>query len=98
MRSKSLDSAEAILTTIRPDQPGYGDAQAELGWVREDRWTLLPDSKGGRPMLYAARAALPEHDEYARRHGGTWNLFRQRYVATDAAKFVAAVAAMLEAE
>lgn len=35
-------------------------------------------------MLYAARAALSEHDEYARRHGGTWNLFRQRYVVTDA--------------
>jgi uncharacterized protein (UPF0332 family) len=35
-------------------------------------------------MLYAARAALSEHEEYARRHGGTWNLFRQRYVVTDA--------------
>jgi uncharacterized protein (UPF0332 family) len=35
-------------------------------------------------MLYAARAALSEHEEYARRHGGTWNLFRQRYVITDA--------------
>jgi uncharacterized protein (UPF0332 family) len=35
-------------------------------------------------MLYAARAALSEHDEYARRHGGTWNLFRQRYVVTEA--------------
>lgn len=35
-------------------------------------------------MLYAARAALSEHDEHARRHGGTWNLFRQRYVVTDA--------------
>lgn len=35
-------------------------------------------------MLYAARAALSEHDEYARRHGGTWNLFRQRYVVTGA--------------
>jgi len=35
-------------------------------------------------MLYAARAALSEHDEHARRHGGTWNLFRRRYVVTDA--------------
>lgn len=35
-------------------------------------------------MLYAARAALSERDEYARRHGGTWNLFRKRYVVTDA--------------
>jgi uncharacterized protein (UPF0332 family) len=35
-------------------------------------------------MLYAARAALSERDEYARRHGGTWNLFRQRYVVTEA--------------
>jgi uncharacterized protein (UPF0332 family) len=35
-------------------------------------------------MLYAARAALSEEDEYARTHGGTWNLFRNRYVVTDA--------------
>ena len=35
-------------------------------------------------MLYAARAALSEDDEHARTHGGTWNLFRRRYVATDA--------------
>lgn len=26
-------------------------------------------------MLYAARAALSEHEEYARRHGGTWSIF-----------------------
>jgi uncharacterized protein (UPF0332 family) len=31
-------------------------------------------------MLYAARAALSEHDEYARSHGGTWHLFRKRFV------------------
>lgn len=35
-------------------------------------------------MLYAARAALSERDEYARRHGGTWHLFHQRFVATGA--------------
>lgn len=35
-------------------------------------------------MLYAARAALSERDEYARRHGGTWNLFRERFVVTEA--------------
>lgn len=35
-------------------------------------------------MLYAARAALSEHEEYARRHGGTWGLFHQRFVATGA--------------
>ncbi len=35
-------------------------------------------------MLYAARAALSEHDEYARRHGGTWGLFHKRFVATGA--------------
>jgi uncharacterized protein (UPF0332 family) len=34
-------------------------------------------------MLYAARAALSEDDEHARTHGGTWNLFRRRYVLTD---------------
>lgn len=35
-------------------------------------------------MLYAARAALSERDEYARTHGGTWHLFHERYVTTDA--------------
>jgi|SRR5580692_4907070 uncharacterized protein (UPF0332 family) len=31
-------------------------------------------------MLYAARAALSERDEYARTHSGTWHLFHDRYV------------------
>ncbi len=35
-------------------------------------------------MLYAARAALSERDEYARTHSGTWHLFHERYVTTDA--------------
>lgn len=35
-------------------------------------------------MLYAARAALSEHEEYARRRGGTWGLFHKRFVATGA--------------
>lgn len=35
-------------------------------------------------MLYAARATLFEDDENARTHRGTWNLFRIRYVTTDA--------------
>jgi uncharacterized protein (UPF0332 family) len=35
-------------------------------------------------MLYAARAALSENDEYARTHGGTWHLFHDRYVASGA--------------
>jgi uncharacterized protein (UPF0332 family) len=35
-------------------------------------------------MLYAARAALSEDDEHARTHGGTWHLFRERYVTTGA--------------
>lgn len=35
-------------------------------------------------MLYAARAALSEDEEHARTHRGTWNLFRMRYVTTDA--------------
>jgi uncharacterized protein (UPF0332 family) len=35
-------------------------------------------------MLYAARAALSEDDEHARTHRGAWNLFRERYVVTDA--------------
>jgi uncharacterized protein (UPF0332 family) len=35
-------------------------------------------------MLYAARAALSEQQEHARTHRGTWNLFRTRYVVTDA--------------
>lgn len=35
-------------------------------------------------MLNGARAALSEDDENARTHRGTWNLFRERYVVTDA--------------
>jgi uncharacterized protein (UPF0332 family) len=35
-------------------------------------------------MLYAARATLSEDDENARTHRGTWNVFRIRYVTTDA--------------
>jgi uncharacterized protein (UPF0332 family) len=35
-------------------------------------------------MLYAARAALSERDEYARTHGGTWHLFHERYVTAGA--------------
>lgn len=35
-------------------------------------------------MLNAARAALSEDDEHARTHRGTWHLFRERYVVTDA--------------
>jgi uncharacterized protein (UPF0332 family) len=35
-------------------------------------------------MLYAARAALSEDEEHARTHRGTWKLFRERYVMTDA--------------
>jgi len=34
-------------------------------------------------MLYAARAALSEDNEYARTHRGTWHLFHERYVVTD---------------
>lgn len=41
-------------------------------------------SAGYYAMLYAARAALSERDEYARTHRGTWHLFRDRYVTTDA--------------
>jgi uncharacterized protein (UPF0332 family) len=35
-------------------------------------------------MLNAARAALSEDEENARTHRGTWKLFRERYVLTDA--------------
>jgi uncharacterized protein (UPF0332 family) len=35
-------------------------------------------------MLYAARASLSEDDENARTHRGTWNVFRIKYVTTDA--------------
>lgn len=31
-------------------------------------------------MLYAARAALSERDQFARRHQGTWHLFRENLV------------------
>jgi uncharacterized protein (UPF0332 family) len=32
-------------------------------------------------MLYAARAALSEQDQYAKTHGGTWHLFHDAFVA-----------------
>ena len=32
-------------------------------------------------MLYGARAALSERDQYAKTHRGTWNLLRQTLVA-----------------
>jgi uncharacterized protein (UPF0332 family) len=35
-------------------------------------------------MLYAARAALSESEQYARTHGGTWHLFYECYVTTGA--------------
>lgn len=35
-------------------------------------------------MLYTARAMLSEDDENARTHRGTWDLFRIKYVTTDA--------------
>jgi uncharacterized protein (UPF0332 family) len=35
-------------------------------------------------MLNGARAALSEDNEHARTHRGTWGLFRERYVVTDA--------------
>lgn len=39
-------------------------------------------SLGYYAMLYAARAALSEEDRYAKTHSGTWNLFRETFVAT----------------
>ena len=33
-------------------------------------------------MLYAARAALSEHDRNAKTHSGTWSLFREVFVVT----------------
>ncbi len=41
-------------------------------------------SAGYYAMLYAARAALSERDDYARTHSGTWHLFHDRYVSTGA--------------
>jgi uncharacterized protein (UPF0332 family) len=35
-------------------------------------------------MLYAARAALSEDDKYAKTHVGTWQLFREAFVAPGA--------------
>jgi uncharacterized protein (UPF0332 family) len=35
-------------------------------------------------MLYAARAALSERDEYAKTHSGTWHLFHDAFVAPGA--------------
>jgi uncharacterized protein (UPF0332 family) len=33
-------------------------------------------------MLFAARAALSEEERYAKTHSGTWNLFREVFVAS----------------
>lgn len=55
---KSLDQAETILLSIRADQQGFGDAQAELGWVRADRWALLPDGKPIPGSIDSARDAF----------------------------------------
>lgn len=41
-------------------------------------------SVGYHSMLFAARAMLSEDDENARTHRGTWDLFRIKYVTTDA--------------
>jgi uncharacterized protein (UPF0332 family) len=35
-------------------------------------------------ILNAARAALSEHGLFAKTHGGTWSIFSERFVATDA--------------
>lgn len=35
-------------------------------------------------MLNAARAALSEDDKHSRTHRGTWHLFHQRYVTSEA--------------
>lgn len=70
-RSEELiDSARARLTGAR-----HALAAADLD---------LALSAAYYAMLYAARAALSEHDEHARRLGGTWNLFFQRFVSTGA--------------
>ncbi|MGE5280898.1 MAG: HEPN domain-containing protein [Chloroflexota bacterium] len=70
-RSEELiDSARARLTGAR-----HALAAGDLD---------LAVSAAYYSMLYAARAALSEHDENARRHGGTWNLFFQRFVTTGA--------------
>jgi uncharacterized protein (UPF0332 family) len=48
--------------------------------------------------LYAARAALSERDRNARTHRGTWNLFREEFVADGSfdADLAAAAVAMQE--
>jgi uncharacterized protein (UPF0332 family) len=39
-------------------------------------------SAGYYAMLYAARAALSEEDQYAKTHRGTWGLFRDAFVTS----------------
>jgi uncharacterized protein (UPF0332 family) len=48
----------------------------------EDSSTAL--SAAYYAMLYAARAALSEHDVYAKTHRGTWHELRRLYVDSDA--------------
>ncbi len=56
-------------------------------WLAGSRATLASGfppgavSLGYYAMLYAARAALSEEDRYAKTHSGTWQLFRETFVA-----------------
>ena len=58
---RSLDHAEQILRTLIADDPRSAAAQAEMGWVLADRWTLLGDKDpGSTRMNAAARGAFDQ--------------------------------------
>lgn len=56
--ARSLDVAEAMVRAIIAEQPGNADAQAELGWLISDRWTLQADNAESRAVNARAAAAF----------------------------------------
>ncbi|MGH2990586.1 MAG: HEPN domain-containing protein [Solirubrobacterales bacterium] len=62
----------------------YDRARERLMWARrnlEQGGYAIAVGAAYYSMLYGARAALSERDLHAKTHRGTWNLFRQTFVA-----------------
>lgn len=49
----------------------------------ESGFAPMAVSAGYYAMLYAARAALSEEEQYAKTHSGTWRLFTETFVKSD---------------
>jgi uncharacterized protein (UPF0332 family) len=66
-------------------QEFFAEAERRLAaatLVRERGLNAAAVSAAYYAMLYAARAALSEHDRIARTHSGTWQLLREEFVFT----------------